>query len=121
MNKRLKELRKALRLSQDLFGNKLGITGGAISKLEKGERNVTEQMVLSICRVYRVNYYWLKDGVGDMFIGTPQTVVEEIAEEYDLDDIDKKILEKYLELPKEKREVIKEYFKSIFIEEKTED
>lgn len=121
MNERLKQLRKELKMNQEDFGNKLGVSNTAISKLEKGERNITEQMMLSICRVYRVNYYWLKDGVGDMFIGTPQTVIEEIAEEYDLDDIDKKILEKYLELPKEKREVIKEYFKSIFIEEKTED
>lgn len=121
MNERLKLLRKTLGITLEEFGNKVGVTRSAIGRLEKGERKITEQMLLSICRIFKVNYYWLKDGIGDMFIGTPQTVVEEIAEEYDLDDIDKKILEKYLELPKEKREVIKEYFKSIFIEEKTED
>ena len=49
-----------------------------------------------------------------MFIETPESVVDEIAEDYDLDDIDKKMLEKYLSLSKEERNVIKSYFKSIF-------
>lgn len=114
MNTRLKQLRKELKLSQEVFGKRLGITGGGISKLEKGERNITEQMILSICREFRVNYFWLTEGKGEIFSGTPQTVVDELAEDYDLDDIDKKIIEKYLEFTPEKRAVLKEYMKSIF-------
>ena len=49
-----------------------------------------------------------------MFTGTPESVVDEIAEEYNLDDIDKKIIERYLELSEKQRQVIKEYIKSIF-------
>ena len=49
-----------------------------------------------------------------MFSGTPQDVVDEIAEDYHLDDIDKKIIEKYLELSTEQRQIVKEYLKSIF-------
>lgn len=49
-----------------------------------------------------------------MFSGTPESVVDEIAEDYNLDDLDKKIIEKYLELPEDKRKAIKEYLKSIF-------
>lgn len=49
-----------------------------------------------------------------MFTGTPQTVVDELAEDYDLDDLDKKIIEKYLELDAEKRKILKDYLKSIF-------
>jgi len=111
---RIRELRKALGLSQEAFGKKLGVTGTAISRYEKGERTLTEQMALSICRVFRVNYYWLMNGDGEMFTGTPQNVVEEIAEEYDLDDIDKKIIEKYLDLSPEQRKIIKDYITSIF-------
>lgn len=111
---RIKELRKALGLSQDSFGKRLGVTGTAISRYEKGERSLTEQMALSICREFRVNYYWLMNGDGEMFTGTPQSVVDEIAEDYALDDIDKKIIEKYLELTSDQRQVIKEYLKNIF-------
>ena len=49
-----------------------------------------------------------------MFTSTPKTIVDEIAEDCKLDEIDKKIIEKYLELTDEQRSVIKEYIKSIF-------
>lgn len=111
---RLRFLRKELGLSQDEFGRRLGVSNTAISKLEKNERNLTEQMALSICREFRVNYFWLTEGKGEMFTGTPQSVVDEIAEDYKLDDIDKKIIEKYLELSEEQRQTIKDYLKSIF-------
>lgn len=110
----LRTLRKELGLSQDEFGKRLGVSNTAISKLEKSERNLTEQMALSICREFRVNYYWLTKGELPIFVGTPANVVDEIAEDYNLDDFDKKIIEKYLELSEEQRCVIKTYLKSIF-------
>lgn len=114
MNEKIKILRNYLNLSQDALGKKLGITGGAISKIEKGERNLTEQMLLSICRTFRVNYFWLTEGKGDMFTGTPESVIDEIAEDFNLDTLDKKIIEKYLTLNAEHRKIIKDYLKSIF-------
>lgn len=71
-------------------------------------------MVLSICREFRVNYFWLTEGKGEMFTGTPETVIDELAEEYNLDDLDRKIIEKYLSLNEDNRRVIKEYLKSVF-------
>lgn len=67
MNERIKVLRKKLNLSQESFGERLGITGGGISKLESGQRNITEQMIKSICREFNVSYLWLKTGEGEMF------------------------------------------------------
>lgn len=112
-NERLKQLRNELRLSQEEMGKRLGVTRGALCKIELGDRKLTEQMALSICREYRVNYFWLTEGAEPMFIGTPDSLIDEIAEEYNLDDIDKKIIEKYLDLPEDKRQVIKDYLKSI--------
>lgn len=111
---RIKELRKNLNLSQDAFGKKLGVTGTAVSRIEKGERSLTEQMALAICREFRVNYYWLTKGQLPMFTGTPENVVDEIAEDYNLDEIDKKIIQKYLELDDKHRQFLKDYLKSIF-------
>ena len=113
-NERLKELRSNLHLSQEEMGKRLGVTRGALCKIELGDRKLTGQMILSICREFRVDYFWLTEGKGEMFTGTPESVIDEIAEDYDLDDIDKKMLEKYLTLSKEERNVIKGYFKSIF-------
>ena len=111
---RIKELRKILGLSQDAFGKRLGVTGTAVSRIEKGDRGLTEQMMLAICREFHVDYYWLKEGEGDIFTGTPQSLVDEISEEYSLDEIDKKIIEKFLNLTPDKRQVLKDYLKSIF-------
>lgn len=114
MSERLKNLRKELKMNQEEFGRRLGVSNTAISKLEKGERNITEQMVLSICREFRVNYFWITEGKGDMFVGTPKDIVDEMAEDYNLDELDKKIIQKYLELNAEQRKVLKDYLKSIF-------
>lgn len=114
MNKRIKELRQQLGLSQEEFGKRIGIGKSAVSKHENGENEPSEQTILSICREFRVNYFWLTEGKGDVFMGTPQTVVDELAEDYGLDDIDKKIIEKYLEWDAEKRKILKDYLKSIF-------
>lgn len=112
---RVRELRKFLNLTLEKFGKSLGVGKTAISKIENNERKLTEQMLLSICREFRVNYFWLTEGKGEMFTGIPESVIDEIAEDYNLDEIDKKMLEKYLSLSKEERDVIKNFFKEIFI------
>ena len=78
MNERLKDLRKTLNLSQDAFGERIGMSGGAISLLEKGKRNVTEQVVKSICREYSVDYMWLTTGDGEMFVESYYDFIEKI-------------------------------------------
>ena len=67
MNGRVKELRRIKGLSQDAFGKRLGVTGAGISKIESGDRKLTEQMLLHICECYDVNESWLRTGVGEIF------------------------------------------------------
>lgn len=69
MNNRFKEIRKhpSINLSQDAFGKRLGVTGAGISKLESGDRNITEQMIRAVCREFNINEHWLRTGEGDMF------------------------------------------------------
>lgn len=114
MNERLKMLRETLGLSQDEFGKRIGSARNTIANYELGRRKPSNTTVMAICNEFRANYLWLTEGKGDMFSGTPQSVVDELAEDYKLDDIDKKIIEKYLELSEKERAVIKEYLKSIF-------
>lgn len=68
MNERIKELRKTLGLTLEKFGDKLGVTKVAISNIEKGNRNLTEQMIKAICREYNVREEWLRSGDGEMFV-----------------------------------------------------
>ena len=68
MKDRIKELRNELGLSAEKFGARVGVTRSAISRIENGIVNVTEQMQKSICREFNVNEEWLRNGTGDMFI-----------------------------------------------------
>lgn len=67
MNERLKFLRKNLSLSQEAFGERIGVTKASISRLESGIHNFTEQMIKSICREFNVDYIWFTTGQGEMF------------------------------------------------------
>ena len=69
---RVRELRKALGMTMDKFGAVLGVGKAAISKIEAGDRHLTDQMLKSICNTdwngRRVSERWLRDGEGDMFL-----------------------------------------------------
>lgn len=67
MNERIKELRKALNLSQEKFGERLGIKKNTVSQLENGINNVTDTTLKLICREFGVNASWLISGDGEMF------------------------------------------------------
>ena len=75
---RVREIRKSLGLTLEKFGKKLGVGKTAISKIEKGENNLTEQMTKSICREFHVNYIWLTSGEGEMFVENDDDFMERI-------------------------------------------
>ena len=110
---RVKEIRKELDLTLEKFGEKLGVTKVTISNIEKGNRNLTDQMAKSICREYNANYDYLMYGEGEMFDDLPQTIVDELCVQYDLNDFDKALVEMYVSLPAGSRERIKEYMKQL--------
>ena len=78
---RLKELRKTLGLSQEAFGSKLGVQKSAISKIEKGENGLKEQLIKLICVEFNVNESWLRTGEGQMFneLTREEAITEYIA------------------------------------------
>jgi len=112
-SERVKEIRKTLDLTMEKFGEKLGVGKTAISNIESGNRNLTEQMSKAICREYNVNYDYLMYGEGEMFDNLPQTIVDELCVQYDLNDFDKALVEMYVSLPAGSRERIKEYMKQL--------
>ena len=77
MNDRIKELRKAMSLSQEKFGELLGITKSGVSDIESGRRKVTDQHVIMLVN-NGVNEEWLRTGKGSMFVQKSKD--EEIAE-----------------------------------------
>lgn len=110
---RIKEIRKILDLTLEAFGEKLGVTKVAISNIEKGNRNLTEQMAKSICREFNVNYDYLMYGNGRRFSDLPQTVLDDLCKQYNCDSLDRSLIECYLKLNASERQTIKKYIKDI--------
>lgn len=108
---RIKEIRKTLDLTLDKFGEKLGVTKQTVSRIENGVNNVTDQMARSICREYNVNYDYLMYGEGNMFGDLPQTIIDELCLQYDLNDSDRALVEMYVSLPESDRSRIVSYIK----------
>lgn len=114
---RVKEVRKALGLTLDKFGEKVGVKKQTVSRIENGVNNVTDQMVLSICREFNVNYDFLMNGEGEMFDDLPQTVLDELCAQYDLDDLDRTLVEMYIEMPEQVRDYLKQEIRKRFLKE----
>lgn len=113
MNENIKKLRLELGLTMEEFGKNLGVTRSAISNIENGYRNLTEQMILAICNVYNVNEQWLRNGTGDMFVEDTDSLVEKIISDYPLDKLSQTILKTYIELDPKKREIFNYVMKQI--------
>ena len=67
MHERIKELRKALDLTQQEFADKLGIKRGTLANYEIGRNPPIDAVISLLCREFRVNESWLRTGEGEMF------------------------------------------------------
>lgn len=75
---RIREVRKALGLTLEKFGEKIGMKKNSVSQIENGKNSVTEQVIKSICREFNVDYIWLTTGDGEMFVDTDDDFIERI-------------------------------------------
>lgn len=121
MNNRIKQLRKDLGLTQEKFGEKLGLKKNSISQIENGINSLTEQLLLSVCREFNVSEKWLRTGEGEMFIPVPEedevaAYVEDLLAdngENELYNLIKSIMRTYNELSPKSQEVLKDASKKL--------
>ena len=79
INQRIRELRKALSLSQVKFAEGISISNGYIAAIELGKREVNERMIKLISFVYNVSERWLRTGEGDMFRNAADDKIERLV------------------------------------------
>lgn len=75
LGERIKKVRKALDLTQQEFGGKIGSTQNAIGNYETGHRNPSSSVINNICKTFSVSEEWLRTGEGDMFAELPKNEV----------------------------------------------
>ena len=106
MNERIRQIRKALDLTQQEFADRIGLN--SIANYEIGRNVPIDAVIISICREFNVNETWLRTGEGEMFcrletndivakatrlLGEKDPMFEAFIETYSsLDPSDRKIL-----------------------------
>ena len=113
IGERIKAIRKEKNLTQTAFAERVKVSFGSISKLERGETNPSAQTIDLMCREFNVSEMWLRDGIGDM--NAPEPVNEDVslikrtAEKYGLTSDETEILRVYLEIGSNGRTLIKKH------------
>ena len=111
---RVKLIRKELKLTLEKFGKGVGAKPSSISDIESGRNSLTELMAKAICREYNVNYPYLMYGEGEMFSDFKNDLLDEICRVYHCDEIDRKVIERYLKLTAAERDTLRTCIQTIF-------
>ncbi len=113
IHERLLEIRKTLHMSTRDFAQRINLTGGTVTNMEKGRRNITNRTIKDICREFNVNEEWLRYGTGTIFIENSNSL-EKCLEENNATAEDIKLIKCYLGLDLEIRKNIHKHFEAYF-------
>jgi DNA-binding XRE family transcriptional regulator len=67
INLRIKQIRKALDMTQAAFSRVISLSSGYLAGIEVEKRKVNDRLVKLICSSFMANEHWLRTGDGDMF------------------------------------------------------
>ena len=113
MNVRLKQIRKALNLTQQEFADRLKIKRNTVATYETGKSNPSDAAVSLICREFNVREEWLRNGTGEMFKAAPSSALDALSEEYGLSNAAYVMVEKFVTLKPEAQETIFNYVREV--------
>ncbi len=105
IHQRLRCLREQLNLTTRAFGAAINMSGGAITNMEKGTRNVTDRTIRDVCREYNVNPDWLVNGTGPMF--------EDVTDDLEINDEVKQLARQYSLLNESDKELVRKMINSL--------
>jgi transcriptional regulator with XRE-family HTH domain len=71
INRRIKEIRLSLHLSQAQFSAQIALSSGYLSRVETAEKVVNDRLVKLICGAFSVNENYLRHGRGAIFNDAP--------------------------------------------------
>ncbi len=125
MSQQLKDLRKELKLTQSEFGEKIGVTGAAISDIEKGRRKLIDRNISLICEKFHVNEEWLRYGTGDKYrfddLPTDELAVALATIEKEQYEKIKSLLITYSKLDNNGKKVINDFLELVIKEQKNRE
>lgn len=124
IGKRVRKIRLQKGISQEQFGELIGIKKAAVSKIENGDSSLSRSNLISICKQFNINEEWLLYGKGEMFI--PESRENEIrrffenamSSDTDLAKIQRKFINTLISLDKEEWIVLDRFMKKYHFNQK---
>lgn len=113
MNERFKEIRLKLNLTQEEFGERIGIKSRAhISALESGRRTLIDRIITDVCREFNVNEDWLRFGNGETFIEPDSFSLDDYIKSKGATQLELDLIKSYFEIPEDLRNSLMNHFKN---------
>jgi transcriptional regulator with XRE-family HTH domain len=79
INERIKDARRAMKLSQIKFARSIYISNGYLAEIELGNRRVNDRLIQLITTSFEINKQWLVTGAGSMFVHVPDQKLNRIT------------------------------------------
>ena len=115
MHERIKDLRKNhLKLSQEAFGQRLGVSRSVINNIERNVLARPDQklsLIKLICKEFSVNENWLLDGAEPMFVQPQSFSLDEFVKQHGASRLELDIVKAYFELEPDLRRLLVQHFK----------
>lgn len=112
---RIKSVRESLGLSGSAFAEQLGLSRGALSNIERDVNGVSERTLRLICQIYRVDYFWLTEGKGEMFVKTTDALLDELAAENNFSSETVETFRSLLQLPADRFNLAMELIRALSV------
>lgn len=115
LGERVKAIRKEKGLTQQEFGDLIGIKRNSVALIEGG-RGTSDQTINSICRVFNVREEWLRDGIGPMLEAPEPEPLDVLLKSREIPKEDlsvvKSVVHAFLELEKPSRDAVIQFVQS---------
>lgn len=114
MHERIRLLRKKKKLSQEAFGEKLGVSRSVINNIERNCLARPDQklsLIKLICKEFSISEDWLLYGEGEMEVQPDTFSLDDFAKQHNATELELNILKAYFELDPDLRNDLIQHFK----------
>lgn len=119
MHERIRYLRKDyLKMSQLLFGERLGVSRSVIKNIELNALARPEQklsLIKLMCKEFNINEEWLLNGTEPMIVKSDTFSLDSFVKQHGMTDFELEILKTYFELDPAIRTIVLDHFKKSFM------
>lgn len=115
INTRISELIEILKIKQKDFAERINLKSNTLSMIKSNKRNVTERVINDIVREFDVNEQWLLTGEGNVFNDNKDDGIEQVVNFYKLSKKDEQILQYYVKLDSQNREIFYTFIRAMNI------